>query len=79
MSHLNLLSILVHSFVLLLAILLTYHVSLFPLQRDLKGHIGDVNVVQWFPSGKVVLSGGADLQLRVGLILSCTHGTYHYL
>ena len=29
------------------------------------GHISDVNTCRFFPSGKVVLSGGADLRLKI--------------
>ena len=35
------------------------------LQHDLQGHISDVNTCKFFPSGKVVLSGGADLRLKI--------------
>ena len=34
-------------------------------QRDLEGHYGDVYTCRFFPSGIVVLSGGADMQLKV--------------
>jgi len=37
----------------------------FDLQRELKGHVGDVYTCRFFPSGIVVLSGGADMQLKV--------------
>lgn len=37
----------------------------YPLQRDLQGHLGDVYTCKFFPSGIVVLSGGADMQLKV--------------
>lgn len=37
----------------------------YPLQRDLQGHLGDVYTCKFFPSGVVVLSGGADMQLKV--------------
>ena len=43
---------------------LTIH-SIHNLQRDLEGHISDVNTCKFFPSGKVVLSGGADLRLKI--------------
>ncbi|KAK2558083.1 Proteasomal ATPase-associated factor 1 [Acropora cervicornis] len=33
--------------------------------RQLEGHISDVNTCCFFPSGKVVLSGGADLRLKI--------------
>ncbi|KAK2715233.1 hypothetical protein QYM36_010022 [Artemia franciscana] len=33
--------------------------------RTLQGHLGEVRVVKFFPSGIVVLSGGADFQLKV--------------
>lgn len=37
------------------------------LSRDLKtkGHIAEVNVVKWFPSGKVLCSAGSDLQIKI--------------
>lgn len=35
------------------------------MQRDLVGHYGDVYCCRFFPSGIVVLSGGADTQLRI--------------
>eukprot|EP00276_Gloeochaete_wittrockiana_P001406 CAMPEP_0184675862 /NCGR_PEP_ID=MMETSP0308-20130426/88039_1 /TAXON_ID=38269 /ORGANISM="Gloeochaete witrockiana, Strain SAG 46.84" /LENGTH=395 /DNA_ID=CAMNT_0027123643 /DNA_START=97 /DNA_END=1284 /DNA_ORIENTATION=+ len=35
------------------------------LRRDLIGHKGDVNICRFFPSGKVVLSGGADCVLKI--------------
>lgn len=35
------------------------------VQHDLQGHISDVNTCRFFPSGKVVLSGGADLRLKI--------------
>jgi proteasomal ATPase-associated factor 1 len=31
----------------------------------LQGHIGEVSVTKWFPSGKVVLTGAQDLQLKI--------------
>jgi WD40 repeat protein len=34
-------------------------------QRRLDGHCGDVNTCRFFPSGVVVLSGGADCQLKI--------------
>ena len=37
----------------------------FFLQHNLQGHISDVNTCRFFPSGKVVLSGGADLRLKI--------------
>lgn len=33
--------------------------------RTLTGHVGDINAAKFFPSGKVVLSGGADIALRI--------------
>jgi proteasomal ATPase-associated factor 1 len=35
------------------------------LCRDMEGHVGDVNVSRFFPSGQVVLTGGADTVLRL--------------
>ena len=35
------------------------------LQRQLSGHLGEVYTCRMFPSGVVVLSGGADMQLRI--------------
>jgi len=35
------------------------------LMKKLEGHILDVNVAKFFPSGKVVLSGGADMLLKI--------------
>ena len=35
------------------------------VQHNLEGHISDVNTCRFFPSGKVVLSGGADLRLKI--------------
>ncbi|WOO78442.1 Proteasomal ATPase-associated factor 1 [Vanrija pseudolonga] len=32
---------------------------------ELKGHVGDVQHVQWFPSGEVVLTASSDLSVRV--------------
>lgn len=37
----------------------------FLSQRSLEGHIGDVYTCRFFPSGLVMLSGGADFQLRI--------------
>ncbi|OWZ71250.1 hypothetical protein AYX14_03351 [Cryptococcus neoformans] len=31
----------------------------------LKGHVGDIRAVKWFPSGEVVLTASADLTIRV--------------
>ncbi|RXK38495.1 hypothetical protein M231_04261 [Tremella mesenterica] len=31
----------------------------------LEGHVGDVLVVKWFPSGKVILTASSDLSLRI--------------
>ena len=38
---------------------------LFTLQRRLEGHRGDVYTCRFFPSGVVILSGGADMQLKI--------------
>jgi len=35
------------------------------MQRRLEGHFGDVYTCRFFPSGVVVLSGGADTQLKI--------------
>ncbi|KAJ7391367.1 Proteasomal ATPase-associated factor 1 [Desmophyllum pertusum] len=44
--------------------LLVWDTSNGVLRRDLQGHISDVNTCKFFPSGKVILSGGADLRLK---------------
>jgi len=33
--------------------------------RTLRGHIADINTVRFFPSGSVILSGGADMILKI--------------
>ena len=35
------------------------------VQRNLEGHVGDVYTCRFFPSGIVVLSGGADMRLKI--------------
>lgn len=40
------------------------------LQSTLTGHVGDVYKCKFFPSGEVVVSGGADMQLRVWCALT---------
>ncbi|XP_067946337.1 proteasomal ATPase-associated factor 1-like [Watersipora subatra] len=35
------------------------------VRRELRGHVGDVYRAKFFPSGLVVLSGGADTQLKI--------------
>ena len=35
------------------------------LQRELEGHLSDVYSCRFFPSGVVVLSAGADMQLKI--------------
>ena len=35
------------------------------VQRRLEGHYGDVYTCRFFPSGVVILSGGADTQLKI--------------
>jgi len=35
------------------------------LVRNLKGHVADINSVRFFPSGTVLLSGGADMILKI--------------
>ena len=32
------------------------------------GHVGDVNVIRWFPSDQIVLSGASDTTLRIWLM-----------
>ena len=39
------------------------HIKIY--QRDLSGHIGDVNICKFFPSGLVVVSGAADLRMKI--------------
>lgn len=34
------------------------------LKRVLEGHISDINICRFFPSGIVVLSGGSDLRIK---------------
>ena len=34
-------------------------------QRELTGHYGDVYTCQFYPSGVVILTGGADMQLKI--------------
>ena len=36
-----------------------------PIQRELTGHFGDVYSCRFFPSGLVILTGGADTQLKI--------------
>lgn len=43
----------------------------FPvLQSTLTGHVGDVYKCKFFPSGEVVVSGGADMQLKIWCALT---------
>ena len=35
------------------------------IKRNLVGHVGDVTVCDFFPSGEVVLSAAADLRLKI--------------
>jgi proteasomal ATPase-associated factor 1 len=35
------------------------------VQKTLTGHLSDVTTVQFFPSNLVLLSGGADFQLKI--------------
>lgn len=35
------------------------------IRRVLEGHVGDVHFCKFFPSGLVVLSGGADIRLKI--------------
>ncbi|XP_070569091.1 proteasomal ATPase-associated factor 1-like isoform X2 [Ptychodera flava] len=45
--------------------LLVWQTSDGAVRREFKGHVGDVNCCQFFPSGVVVLSGGSDMQLKI--------------
>jgi proteasomal ATPase-associated factor 1 len=45
-------------------ILKTY-LNVFIFQRELKGHVGDVYSCRFFPSGVVILSAGADTQIKI--------------
>ncbi|KAI9259084.1 WD40-repeat-containing domain protein [Sporodiniella umbellata] len=38
-------------------------------QKTLTGHLDDVNTVQFFPSNLVLLSGGADFQLKIWSVI----------
>lgn len=49
----------------ILAFKVSFLVIFLLLQHDLQGHISDVNTCRFFPSGKVVLTGGADLRLKI--------------
>lgn len=35
------------------------------VRRSLSGHLGDVYVAKFFPSGLVALTGGADMMLKI--------------
>ena len=35
------------------------------VQRELEGHLTDVETCRFFPSGVVVLSGGSDMMLKI--------------
>jgi len=35
------------------------------IRRDLRGHVGDILVSKFFPSGQVVLTSGSDLQIKI--------------
>ncbi|KAI6242966.1 WD domain, G-beta repeat protein [Aphelenchoides fujianensis] len=45
--------------------MLVWNSSTGELLRSLEGHVLDVNVARFFPSGMVVLSGGMDMSLRI--------------
>ena len=45
--------------------LLVWTLSNGEVRRSLTGHISDVNTAKFFPSGIVVLSGGADLRVKI--------------
>ena len=45
------------------------------VRRELLGHLGQVYTVRLFPSGLVVLTGGADMQVK---IWSVQGGRYRY-
>ena len=38
---------------------------MYRLQRALRGHLGDVYTCRFFPSGVVILTGSADMQLKI--------------
>lgn len=38
---------------------------MFVFQRTLEGHLGDVYICRFFPSGIVVLSSGTDMQIKI--------------
>jgi len=39
------------------------------LHRDLRGHVGEITTLQFFPSGQVLLSGATDFQLKIWSVL----------
>lgn len=41
----------------------------YVIQRVLKGHLSDVTTVQFFPSNLVLLTGGADFQVKIWSVL----------
>ncbi|XP_071113260.1 proteasomal ATPase-associated factor 1-like [Haliotis cracherodii] len=45
--------------------LLVWQTSDGEVRRRLEGHMGDVYTCQFFPSGVVLLSGGADMQMKI--------------
>lgn len=42
----------------------------YVIQTILKGHLSDVTTVQFFPSNLVVLTGGADFQVKIWSVLN---------
>ncbi|CAO3674242.1 unnamed protein product [Rhizopus stolonifer] len=45
------------------------NIAVGELQKTLTGHLNDVTVVQFFPSNLVLLSAGADFQLKIWSVL----------
>lgn len=41
------------------------HTKSHMFQRELSGHVSDITVCRFFPSGVVALSGSADMRLKV--------------
>lgn len=35
------------------------------IQRDFKGHFGDVTCTRFLPSGQVIMSGASDFQIKI--------------
>ena len=53
------------TYCIFLAVVLTCACIFLCLQRNLEGHVGDVYRCRFFPSGTVILTGGADTQLKI--------------